>query len=102
ASLIFNSSSDYLFDFRYGFVALAGCFAGVYGLHNRMKRRNILLSGLFVILTNLVSITAIYTLFYSVKWVELIQLYGFGITSGLLASILTMGCVPFLESSFGI
>ncbi|RKD24006.1 hypothetical protein BEP19_06195 [Ammoniphilus oxalaticus] len=102
ASLMFNSSSEYLFNYGYGFVALAACVTGAYCLHNRTKRRNILLAGLFVVFTNIISVTSIYMLFYSVKWAELFQLYGFAITSGLLASILTIGFVPFLESSFGI
>lgn len=102
ASIIFNADSTYLFDYRYGFVVLAGCFAGVYSLGKPTLRRNIFLAGTVVILTNLVSITSVYMLFYSVKWADLLQLYAFAIGSGLLASVLTMGLIPFLESAFGI
>lgn len=102
SSLIFNTVNDSLFDYRYGFVTLAGCIAGVYSLGKPTLRRSILVSGLIVVLTNLISITAIYMLFYSVKWQDLTQLYGFGVISGLLSSILTIGLVPFFESAFGI
>ncbi|WP_164984834.1 HD family phosphohydrolase [Ammoniphilus sp. CFH 90114] len=102
ASIIFNFDSTYLFDYRYGFVALAGCLAAVYALGKPTMRRNILLAGTVVIITNIVSITSVYMLFYSVKWSDLLQLYGFAVISGLLASVLTMGLIPFFESAFGI
>lgn len=102
ASLIFNDSNERFFDYAYGFVAFTACLAGVYALHNQSRRRNILWAGLFVTLANWISITAVYMLFYSVKWSELLQLYGFGLVSGLLAAILTLGCAPFFESAFGI
>ncbi|WP_134700151.1 HD family phosphohydrolase [Ammoniphilus sp. YIM 78166] len=102
SSIIFNTDSTYLFDYRYGFVALSACLTAAYALGKPKLKRNILLAGSLVVLVNILSITSVYMLFYSVKWGDLVHLYGYAILSGLLSSILTMGLVPFFESAFGI
>jgi cyclic-di-AMP phosphodiesterase PgpH len=101
ASLIFNGDST-PFDFRYGFVVLASSIAGAYSLGKATQRRNILMSGLTIVLTNILATSSVYMLFYSVKWQDLSQLYGFAIASGLLSAVLTIGFIPFFESAFGI
>ncbi len=102
SSIIFNTDSTYLFDYRYGFVALSACLTAAYALGKPTLKRNIFLAGSLVVLVNIFSITSVYMLFYSVKWGDLALLYGYAVLSGLLASILTLGLIPFFESAFGI
>ncbi|HJV44625.1 MAG TPA: HD family phosphohydrolase [Bacillota bacterium] len=101
ASLIFNGDST-PFDFRYGFVVLAGSIAGAYSLGRATHRRNILLSGFAIVVANILAISTVYFLFYSVKWQDLSRLYGYAVASGLLSAVLTIGLIPFFESAFGI
>lgn len=101
-SIIFNIDSAVPIDYRYGFVILASSVAGAYSLGKATHRRKILASGLLVILTNIVAITAIYLLFYSIKWDDWLRLYGSAVFSGLMASVLTIGLIPFCDTAFGI
>ncbi|MGC4375989.1 HD family phosphohydrolase [Fictibacillus sp. Mic-4] len=103
AALIFNESTSGTFNFTMClYVALSGV-AGVIYLGKRHQKAKIVKAGLFVALVNILSI-AIILLLQNGKY-SLIQVgidVAFAILSGFLASILTLGFMPVMESWFSI
>lgn len=103
ATLIFNEGSTGTFNFPLGIYVLLGCVAGVTYLGKRHFRSRILKAGVLVSFVNILSILII-LLLQNGKYspVQIGVEIGFGFLSGFLASVLTLGLMPVLESWFGI
>jgi putative nucleotidyltransferase with HDIG domain len=103
ASILFNSESHVLFDFRFGLVAFISGAVSSFALAGIKKRSAILQAGMIASLTSVIPIVAISlmdpsetdlkTLGYSVI---------FGMANGLFSAVLTIGFLPIFESLFGI
>lgn len=103
-SIIFNTGTTTAFNGQIGLYFLISSVAGVLFLSEQHRRSRILQAGLFVSLINVVVILAI-LLIKNNGQLETINLGYYGImavVSGLVASILTIGLLPFFEAGFGI
>ncbi|MDP4083471.1 MAG: HD family phosphohydrolase [Bacillota bacterium] len=102
-SILFNQGITSTLNFSEGIYILFSSLAGILFLSTNNQRSKILQAGLISALVNLMTIFAILLLsngHYS--GVD----YGFyfitALVSGLFSAVLTIGLLPFLESSFGI
>lgn len=102
SSIVFNSQTDFLFDFRYGFVALVMNFTAVHALHKASQRSAILRAGILVSLFGLLSMLVLFLLdiHYTVKDITFASIFMLG--GGLLTAVLVIGLMPFFETAFGI
>jgi len=103
-SIIFNTGTTTAFNGQIALYFLISSVAGVLFLSEQHRRSRILQAGLFVSLINVVVILAI-LLIKNNGQLETINLGYYGImavVSGLVASILTIGLLPFFEAGFGI
>ncbi|OEF96368.1 hypothetical protein BHF68_08640 [Desulfuribacillus alkaliarsenatis] len=101
-SFIFQTDSTLLFDYRFGFVCLASGLAGVFSVTKMTHRSAIMRAGIIVAFVNVIAILAIHLIAIEFTPSVLTMNLLFGIISGLLSSVLTLGLLPFLESTFGI
>jgi putative nucleotidyltransferase with HDIG domain len=103
ASVMFNTESHLLFDFRYGLVSLVIGMAGAWGLSGVHNRTSILRAGLIASLASLVPITAVFLLApIESGWGDWFWSIGFGFASGLFSAVLTIGFLPYFETVFEI
>ncbi|CAB1129622.1 Membrane protein containing HD superfamily hydrolase domain, YQFF ortholog [Candidatus Hydrogenisulfobacillus filiaventi] len=84
-------------------VSFVGGVAGVIGISRIAHRNDIILTGLVVGLVNLVTLAGLYIMEGAVLaqlevWQELV----WGLVDGVLAAVVAMGSIPFLEAPFGI
>lgn len=102
-SILFNVDQHLLFDYRYGLVALISGVASAFGLSGAQKRSSILLGGL---IASVASILAIISMHFIVPiegtWRDLVLSISFGIASGMLSAVLTIGFLPYIETAFGL
>ncbi|MFC4103966.1 HD family phosphohydrolase [Paenibacillus xanthanilyticus] len=101
-SVIFNTRTDTIFDFNYGFVIAVVSFAAIFGIHRAGQRSTILKAGIMASLFGSASVLAIVMLGELPQKSELVLTAAFAFASGLLTSILVIGLMPFFEVSFGI
>ncbi|TYP78006.1 HD family phosphohydrolase [Paenibacillus methanolicus] len=101
-SVIFNTSTDAIFDFNFGFVIAVVSFAAIFGIHRAGQRSTILKAGIMASLFGSASVLAIVMLGELPQKSELVLTVAFAFASGLLTSILVIGLMPFFEVSFGI
>ena len=103
AAILLNAESTQNFDITYGLVTMFSCAAGAFFLGNATRKRNILQAGFVVsAITAVAIVTATFLKNAFVGWFELSIYVAFGVLSGLLASVLTIGLMPFFEAAFGI
>lgn len=102
ASVLFNSEPDYLFDFRYGFLALVMCFTAIHALHKASQRSSILKAGIMVAFFGWGAMLILFMLDsrYIVKDIAFAS--GFVFAGGLLTAVFVIGLMPFFETAFGI
>lgn len=101
-SVIFNTRTDAIFDFNFGFVTIVVSFAAIFGIHRAGQRSTILKAGIMASLFGSASVLAIVMLGELPEKSELVLTVAFAFASGLLTSILVIGLMPFFEVSFGI
>lgn len=90
-------------DFRYVTVALLGGLAGVFSVARVGQRSDVMRAGFLVGLANLAGILALSLIgARSLYEVETWRSYLWGMVNGLVASILTIGSLPFFENFFGV
>jgi cyclic-di-AMP phosphodiesterase PgpH len=102
-SIIFNEGVSGSLNFTVGIYFLFGSLSGILFLGRNNVRSKILQAGLFVSFVNMVVITSIILLkngHYS--GLEIGSYLIMAAVSGLVASVLTIGFLPFFESGFGI
>lgn len=103
AAILLNQESTQNFDITYGLVTMFSCASGAFFLGNATRKRNILQAGFVVsAITALAIVMATFLKNAFVGWFELSIYVAFGLLSGLLASVLTIGLMPFFEAAFGI
>ena len=89
------------YEASYVIVGFLGTAVGVFSVARQEHRAGIARSGMAVGLVNMLTIAALGLLFGGWGPHLLVNLaWGFG--GGLLSSILAIGCLPFLESTFGV
>ena len=101
-SFIFQTDGTLLFDFRYGFVSLVSGISGVFSVTKMTHRSAIMRAGIVVAFVNVISISSLHLLSQEFTPVILMMNLLFGLINGILSSVLTLGMLPFLESTFGI
>jgi hypothetical protein len=101
---LLNANQDFIFDFRYGFVAAIVSFAAIFAIHRASQRSAILKAGVMVSLFAAVSVLVLLLIESEGKpeQRELLFTIGYALGSGLLTSVLVMGLMPIFEMSFGI
>lgn len=104
ASVIYNGDNQYLlFDLRYGLVSMVGGIVSAFALTDVRNRSSILRAGLLASLATIPLIVAIYQLVPTEgNWIVMLQSIAFGLGSGLVSAVLTIGFLPLFESGFGI
>lgn len=85
----------------YGIVAVIGSMVGIYRVSRLSQRAQLVHASIHIGVVNAITI-----IFLGLMWNQATTVIGLGIIMGLingiLASILTIGFLPFLESAFGI
>lgn len=81
--------------------ALTSGLMGVYGVSYLNQRSDLAKTGLYIALANIVSVGAVGIL-YNYEWSVFMMALAFAVGNGILASVLTIGILPYLESAFGI
>ena len=104
ASIIYNGDNNYLlFDFRYGLVSMVSGIVSALALSDVRNRSSILRAGFIASLATIPPILAIYQLIPTEgNWMVIFQSLAFGLGSGLVSAVLTIGFLPLFESVFGI
>ncbi|WP_081756621.1 HD family phosphohydrolase [Gorillibacterium massiliense] len=100
SSAVFNAEPDRLFDFRFGFAALASGYAAIFSLHRVSQRFSVLKAGLAVSLFSTAAVTAIILISNSFSGVA--YALGYALASGVITAVLAIGLIPFFEAVFGI
>lgn len=101
ASIFFNTDPGQLFDFRYGFAVFFGSIASLYVLSRVSQRAAIFKAGLYASVANAMSISAMLFLQPGTAWQDWAYAVVYGMLSGILAAILTIGLMPMFETVFG-
>ncbi|MBD1382106.1 HD family phosphohydrolase [Metabacillus arenae] len=102
-SVIFNEGITGTFNFPVGIYYLIGCLAGILFLGKHNLRSKILQAGLFVALINIIVITSLLLIQNSTATnFEIGSYFVMAGVSGLSASVLTIGFMPFFETGFNI
>ncbi|WP_059102659.1 HD family phosphohydrolase [Shouchella shacheensis] len=102
-SVFYNHDSASTFAFTYGLYILASSLTATFFLNTSNKPTRILTAGLLVAGTNVLTVLCL--LFVKSTqggWVEVGMQLGAGLLSGIVASVLTIGLLPFFETGFGI
>ncbi|AIC94063.1 HD family phosphohydrolase [Shouchella lehensis] len=102
-SVFYNHDSSSTFAFMYGFYILVGSLTGIYFLKQSNKATRILKAGFFVLCANSLTVLSI-LLMKSIylNWVELSFYFLAAFLAAFVASVLTIGLLPFIETGFGI
>ncbi len=79
----------------------AGCLAGVFGVSSLSDRFGLMRSGLYVALATSSAVLVLGLLEGTPAHLVLIGM-GMGLLNGFFSSVLTLGCLPYLETTFGI
>jgi len=82
-------------------VGLAGSLAGIYSISSLSDRSGLLRGGLYVSLVNAGTIF-ILGLIDETGAGTVASGVGMGVLNGFLSSVMTLGCLPYLEAAFGI
>jgi putative nucleotidyltransferase with HDIG domain len=88
-------------DLRLAIVSYVGALTGVFGMRRIQRRTDLALAGTLVGLANAAAIVATDLIARNVS-AETLTNAGQGVLNGLLAGILTIGALPYLEDAFGL
>jgi putative nucleotidyltransferase with HDIG domain len=103
AAVILNGDSSTHIDITYGLVTMFSSAAGAFFLGKASRKTKILQAGFVV---SVVTVITIFTMTMlkniPMDWLELSKMLLFGVSSGLIASVLTIGLMPFFEAAFNI
>lgn len=101
-SIILNTASNQLFDFKFGFFIIVVSLASVFSIHRASQRSTILKAGIMVSLFGSLSVIATLMLSEQLDRMPFIYSIAFAFASGLLTAVLVIGLMPFFEVTFGI
>lgn len=103
ASMFFKGDNQFLFDFRFGLIALISGIISTFALDGVKRRSAVLKAGVLTSLVSMIAILALYTLWPSERdWTQLFQSLLFGLIGGIFSAVLTIGFLPYFETMFGI
>jgi putative nucleotidyltransferase with HDIG domain len=103
AGIFFNDERLLLFDYRYGLVALVSGTAGALALAGVRNRPSILRAGLFASFAATAAIVALHLLVPAEGDLRVfLQSVGFGLLSGVISAVLTIGFLSLFETVFDI
>lgn len=101
-SVILNTASNQLFDFKFGFFIIVVSLASVFSIHRASQRSTILKAGIMVSLFGSLSVIVVLMLTEQLDRMPFIYSIAFAFASGLLTAVLVIGLMPFFEVTFGI
>lgn len=87
---------------QFAMVGLIGGITGVYGVSKLSQRGDMARAGVYVSVANIASILTMGLIMETPTGLVISSALTLGIVNGILSSILTIGVLPYLESSFGI
>jgi putative nucleotidyltransferase with HDIG domain len=103
AAVLLNNDPTQFMDIKFGLVTIFSGTAGAFFLGTTARKTKILQAGFVVSAISIVTILSVTLLKYTTtSWIDLSQLLFLGLLSGIIASVLTIGLMPFFEASFGI
>ncbi|WP_025028206.1 HD family phosphohydrolase [Caldalkalibacillus mannanilyticus] len=103
AAVLLNGESTSHMDFTYGLATIFSGAAGAFFLGKATRKTKILQAGFVISIVMMMAILTVTLLKNTpVGWFELSQFLLYGFLNGLLASVLTIGLLPFFEAAFGI
>lgn len=103
SSVMFNGQSAGIIDYSHGIYVFFSSVAGVFFLSKSHRVMRILQSGLFVGLINVLVIVSLIMLKNGqYNLIDVGFHVGFGMVSGFVAAVLTLGLLPFFEAGFGV
>lgn len=103
AAIILNGETTRYMDFTYGLSAMFSGAAGAFFLGNATRKTRILQGGFVVSLVTVLAVITIIMLTQSpFSWLDMARYVVYAAVSGILASVLTIGLMPFFEGAFGI
>ncbi len=97
-------SATFGFDFSYFFIELASILGASLAMKKVDHRRVFMRAGSLAALCNVVGIIIMQLVVNTtfVGWSALFSDFAYGIVGGLLSAVLTMGLLPYLETTFGV
>jgi cyclic-di-AMP phosphodiesterase PgpH len=102
-SIIFNPQATGTLNFTHGVYILCSSLAGIVFISKRNPRGNIFKAGIFIgFVDALLALSFDFIKHGQTMWIELGATITFSFLSGIIAAILTMGILPYLEAGFGI
>lgn len=101
-SVILNTHSSQLFDFKFGFFIIVVSLAAVFAIHRASQRSAILKAGIMVSLFGSIAVLSTLLMSEQLDRMPLIYSISFAFASGLLTAVLVIGLMPFFEVTFGI
>jgi putative nucleotidyltransferase with HDIG domain len=103
ASIFFKGDNQFLFDFRFGLIAMISGIISTFALDGVKRRSAVLKAGVLTSLVSMIAILALYTLWPAEReWTQLFQSLLFGLIGGIFSAVLTIGFLPYFETMFGI
>ncbi len=102
-SVFYNHDSTSTFAFTYGFYIFVSCLTATYFLNSTNKATRILRAGFYVTCANCLTVLALLLMkSIHLNWGELGLHFSAAFLSAFIASVLTIGLLPFIETGFGI
>ncbi|WP_070120666.1 HD family phosphohydrolase [Bacillus marinisedimentorum] len=102
-SIMFNGGMPASINFPAGMYFLFSGVGAVLFLDKQNRRSKILTAGIVIAGINILSIAGLTLLKYNhYSGIEIGMFLGYGVLSGLLAAVLTLGMMPFFEAGFGV
>jgi putative nucleotidyltransferase with HDIG domain len=103
SSMFFKGDNQFLFDFRFGLIALISGIISTFALDDVRRRSAVLKAGVLTSLISMVAILALYTLTPTESDItQLFQSLLFGFIGGIFSAVLAIGFLPYFETLFGI
>jgi putative nucleotidyltransferase with HDIG domain len=103
SSMFFKGDNQFLFDFRFGLIALISGIISTFALDGVKRRSAVLKAGVLTSLISMIAILALYTLTPTERDItQLFQSLLFGFIGGIFSAVLTIGFLPYFETLFGI
>lgn len=103
ASVILNVYQDQIFDFSFGFFAIAISLVTVFSIQRASQRSSILKASIMICLFGATTVFTL-VLLDTNGWTQTTTVYAIALTfvGGILTAILAIGLMPFFEVTFGI
>jgi putative nucleotidyltransferase with HDIG domain len=103
SSMFFKGDNQFLFDFRFGLIALISGIISTFALDDVKRRSAVLKAGVLTSSISMIAILALYTLTPTESDItQLFQSLLFGFIGGIFSAVLTIGFLPYFETLFGI